>query len=269
MQEFSDKTAPYQIAFEAYGIEMRICTNSIQLLERIEPMIPPGWTRRPRSDTQRRLGLLEEENGIYSIYSDAICIHDAPGREYALMMMDSQIQAHVALEAPKFIFVHAGVVAHGERAIVIPGLSFSGKTTLVRALVEAGAVYYSDEFAVVDEAGRIHPYAKPLSVRPPDRGPVDYPVELLGGVSGSEPLPLGLVVVTRYRPGNEWQPRDLSAGAGALALLEHTVPAQTRPKQAIRVLTRAMAGALAVEGERGEAEEVAGLLLDMLRAVAA
>jgi hypothetical protein len=268
MQEFSDKTAPYQIPFEAYGIEMRICTNSPELLERIEPMMPPGWRRRPKSADQVRLGLLAEDNDIYSIYSDDICIHDAPGKEYALMMVDAHIQAYVALEAPKFIFVHAGVVADGERAIVIPGLSFSGKTTLVRALVEAGAIYYSDEFAVLDKVGRIHPYAKALSVRPADGGPVDYQVEQLGGVAGTEPLPLGMVVVTRYRRGGHWRPRELSAGAGALAMLEHTVPAQTRPKEALRVLSRAMDGAVALEGERGEADEFAGILLETLRSVA-
>jgi hypothetical protein len=278
MQEFSDKTAPYQIPFEAYGIHVRICTNSPELLERIKPMLPPGWTRRPRSSTQKRLGLLEEDNGIYSMYSDAICIHDSPGKEYALMMMDAQIQAYVALESPNFIFVHAGVVGDGDRAIVLPGSTFSGKSTLVRALLAAGAVYYSDEYAAIDEAGLVHPYPVALSVRPSNGGPqpsaadpesawVSYPAEQLGAVTGSEPLPIGVVAVTRYRPGTDWQPLELSAGAGALAMLEHTVPAQTRPKQALRVLTKAVNGALVLEGKRGEAEEVADLLLT-LRAAA-
>ena len=37
------------------------------------------------------------------------------------------------------------------RAIVIPGRTFSGKSTLVAELVRAGATYYSDEYAVEDE----------------------------------------------------------------------------------------------------------------------
>ena len=32
-------------------------------------------------------------------------------------------------------------------------------------LLRAGAVYYSDEYAVVDPWGRVHPFAKPLSIR--------------------------------------------------------------------------------------------------------
>jgi hypothetical protein len=270
MQTFDDKTAPYQLAFEAYGMELRICTNSRELLDHIEVMLPSGWQRRPRSSKQDRLGLLDEGNGIYSIYRpDGACIHDAPGREYALTMLESQIQGHIALDATDFVFIHAGVVADGDRAIVIPGMSFTGKTTLVRALVDAGAVYYSDEFAALDEAGRVLPYAKRLTIRRPlYEGADDYSVEQLGGVAGEEPMRLGLVIATHFRAGAEWQPRQLTPGAGALAMLEHAVPAQERPEQTLRVLKRALEGAVILEGERGEATDVAGVLLDTLRAAA-
>src|SRR3954451_22862673 len=140
MQTFNDKTAPHQLAFEAYGTELRICTNSPELLEHVKEMLPPGWRRRRRSSSQHRLGLLEEGEDMYSIYRpDGACIHDSPGREYALTVLESQIQGHIASDATEFVFIHAGVVADGNRAIVIPGRSFSGKTTLVHALVDAGA----------------------------------------------------------------------------------------------------------------------------------
>ena len=84
------------------------------------------------------------------------------------MMLEMQLSTIIAIESRDFVAVHAGVVADGDRAIVMPGVSFSGKTTLVRALVEAGAVYYSDEYAMFDEAGRVHPYARQLSFRPPE-----------------------------------------------------------------------------------------------------
>ena len=35
------------------------------------------------------------------------------------------------------------------------------------ALIEAGAVYYSDEFAVVDPDGWVYPYPQPLGLRSP------------------------------------------------------------------------------------------------------
>jgi hypothetical protein len=268
MQEFSDKTAPHQIPFEAFGLEIRFCTNSPELLAEVQSMLPPGWQRRPRSSKQIRLGLLDEGDDIYSIYRDTACIHDAPGREHALMMLETQLSAHITRDLHDFVAVHAGVVADADRTVVMPGMSFAGKTTLVRALVEAGAVYYSDEFAMLDDAGRVHPYPRKLSFRPPDGGAVDLSVEQLGGVAGTEPLPVGMVVVTRYRPGGVWQPRQLSAGAGALRVLEHTIPTEDRPEQAMRAVRKAIDGAVVLESERGEADEVAGALLENLRAPA-
>lgn len=267
MQEFTDKTAPHQLPFAAFGVEMRVCTNSPDLLAQVEPMIPPGSDRRPRTVAQHRIGLLDEGNDIYSIYHEGICVHDAPGLGYALMMLDSQIQGYVALEASDYVFVHAGVVAVDGRAILMPGLSFSGKSTLVRALVKAGALYYSDEFAVLDERGYVHAYAKPLSYRPPNHAPpVDYPVEELGGVAGDKPCRVGMMIATRFRPDGEWNPRDLSPGAAALALMEHTVPARSRPEQTMRVLTKALDAALSLQGDRGEADAFAAVVLDTLRA---
>ena len=213
MQEFSDKTAPHQIPFEAFGLELRFCTNSPELMERVQSILPPGWRRIPRSTRQIRIGLLEGDNEIYSIHYDSltddgesrvlICIHDAPGREYALTMLETQLSTIIATESRDFVTVHAGVVADGDRAIVIPGMSFSGKTTLVLALVQAGAVYYSDEYAMFHEDGRVHPYARQLSSRPPNRDAVDLKVEHLGGVAGTEPLPIGMVILTRFRPGGD------------------------------------------------------------------
>jgi hypothetical protein len=159
---------------------------------------------------------------------------------------------------------------------VIPGLSFSGKTTLVRALIEAGATYYSDEFAVLDEDGFVHPYPRRLSVRPLLVGEsttltepaISTPVEELDGLAGVKPIPVGMVLVTHYRPGAEWRPRDLSGGARILALMKHAVPGQERPEQTMRYVTRAVSGATVFEGERGDADELAPRLLHALRAVA-
>ena len=70
--------------------------------------------------------------------------------------LESDLQLHVAEQARRRLFVHAGVVGWKGRAIVIPGRSFTGKTTLVAELVRAGASYYSDEYALIDSRGKIH-----------------------------------------------------------------------------------------------------------------
>ena len=157
--------------------------------------------------------------------------------------------------------MHAGVVGHRGAAILIPGSSHAGKTSLVAALVRAGADYYSDEFAPLDAAGLVHPFAKPLSIRNEQYVQVDHHVAALGGVAGDEPLPVGAVVMTTYEAGRGWRPRRLSSGEAVLALLSHTVPAQSRPTEALRTISRSLERATVIEGARGEADTVAPLLL--------
>jgi hypothetical protein len=140
-------------------------------------------------------------------------------------------------------------------------LSFAGKTTLVAALVRAGARYYSDEFAVLDKNGLVHPYAKPLSLRDENHIQNEHSVESLGGTAGDEPLPVGAIAVTSYRPGGEWQPRRLTPGEGAMAMLANTVPARERPEESLRAVKLAVDGAVVLESERGEADALAPLLL--------
>lgn len=79
---------------------------------------------------------------------------------------------------------------------------------------------------------------------------------------------MSAVVVTRYRAGAEWQPKRLSSGEGVIALLANAVPAQARPKESLHALSRAVAGSIVLEGDRGEARPVAVALLDELAALA-
>ena len=161
------------------------------------------------------------------------------------------------------MFIHAGVAGWRGKAILIPGSSFSGKTTLVAELVKAGADYYSDEYAVVDRRGRVHAYPKPLSIREGDAlKQKKYPVEALGGKPGVRPLPLGLVVVTRYEPGAEWRPESLSAGQGTLELLANTVSARREPERALDTFKNFFPGARFLKGARGEAKETVPLILE-------
>ena len=83
----------------------------------------------------------------------------------------------------------------------------SGKSALVAELVRAGATYYSDEYAIFDSLGRVHPYPKPLSLRgEPDGRAERHPIEGWGGRRGTKPLRVGLVVNTVYKPGARWRP---------------------------------------------------------------
>lgn len=167
----------------------------------------------------------------------------------------------IAERAPEHLFVHAGVVGWEGRAIVMPGASFAGKTTLVRAWLEAGATYYSDEFAVLDRAGCVHPFARPLAVRDGIGATRQVPAATLGAETGSAPLPVGLILVTSYRAGAHWRPRSLTAGPTLLALMRNTVAARGNPEHSMPILKQAVSGSLGVAGVRGEARPLIAAVL--------
>lgn len=256
--------AAHEIAFEAYGLPMVVGASSADLLPRIERLLPPGWRRTDAKQAEQHFTLLTQDGTSYWVQYDGGAVSGSSDLDVALEVLARQVRGYLALRAPELIFVHAGVVAHRGRAIVIPGLSFSGKSTLVAALVRAGATYYSDEYAVLDAQGLTHPYVKPLSLRNGLLSHEHHDIETLGGIAGENSVPVSLVVVTRYRPDAEWRPRRVSSGEGILALVANTVPAQERPAETMAACRHAVEGAIVLEGERGDAAAVVEQLLASL-----
>jgi hypothetical protein len=175
----------------------------------------------------------------------------------ALLVHDAEFR--VAMYAPRDVFIHAAAVAWRGRAILVPGSSFAGKSTLAAQLVRHGAPYYSDEFAVLDGDGCVRPFPRRLTLRGGRGGPADRPTpESLGGTRGAEPLPVGAVVVTRHVPGARWEPESMTRGEIVLALLGHCVDVRARPAQVLERVVRSIGGdVVGLRGERGEAEPAA------------
>jgi hypothetical protein len=260
------------IAFVSHGARLGIRVNDPAILERLPEHLPPGWryASSPVVDSLYSLivGGASQNSSVrrYNLlYGGAARLARTMELDEVLQLLESSLRCSVALRARRRLFVHAGVVGWRGRAIVIPGRSMSGKTTLVEALVRAGATYYSDEYAVFDAQGRVHPYPKPLSIRQePGKPPKRYPVEVLGGHPGTKPLPVGLIAVTRYDAGARWRPRVLSPGQALLALLDNTLLARIRPGTALATLQCVVPAALTLQGKHANAQEVIGPLLDRL-----
>lgn len=260
------------IAFVSYGLRIGIRASSPQILDRLQGLLPPNAkpARGPRVGCLYSLIVRGTKVGasvrrFNILYSDAVPLARTKDTDQVLEALERDLQLHVAERARRRVFVHAGVVGWRGRAIVIPGRTMSGKTTLVRALMRAGATYYSDEYAVFDERGRVHPYLKPMSIRDDAGGrPKKILPEALGGTTGVKPLPLGLVVATSYRKGARWRPRLLSPGRAVMELLAHTVSARHDPERAFATLRSATAEAMVIKGVRDEAEEIAEALLGRL-----
>lgn len=252
----STPTGMTSVAFEFEGVKLLVVSDRPEVSERIPGLLPPGATACPPDEAEESFGLLSAPDGQYVFTRGGDWVSRNVDLEFGLTMLESQIRIYIGIHAPGRIFVHAGVVIVDGRAIVLPGRSFAGKTTLVGAFLRAGASYHSDEYAVLDERGWVHPYTSPLSVR--GEGETRTPVrpEQLGVATGDGAEPVGAIVVTSYRPGAGWSPHPLTPGRAALALLHNTVAALERHAEALPVLHRATEGALLLEGDRGEAEPV-------------
>ncbi len=256
------------LAFVSHGARIGVRTTDAALLECLRGHLPPGSEPAPAPvvDGLFSLAVVQSRSRMhpephYFLYQGACRAAHTRKADEALQALASGLHGQVAAQARGWLFVHAGVVGWNGAAVVIPGRTFSGKSSLVAALVRAGATYLSDEYAVFDADGRVHPYAKSLSLRDEEGRPHGtFPVEALGGQAATEPLSVGMIVSTRYEIGARWRPRPLSPGRAMLTLLENTVQVRTQPQAAMQTLQKAAIGAEAFGSKRGDADQVAAWL---------
>src|SRR5882724_8587214 len=160
------------MSFSAYGVRFGLRVNDKAVLKSLLTRLPPS-SQPSDAHVVNHLysltGFANSANGRIHRFNLGYwnLARFARTRSFDELLdgFESHVQLTVAEYAPRRVFVHAGVAGWQGRAIVIPGMSFSGKSTLVAELLRAGATYYSDEYAVIDERGRVHPYTRDLRIR--------------------------------------------------------------------------------------------------------
>ncbi len=259
-------------SLKSYGVRIGIRSNDPAALARVCRHLPSEWENVSSSVVDRVYSILIGGKGprahvrhLNLLYGDHVRLVRSLDLDTVFETLESDLRLFVAELARHRVFVHAGVVGWKGKAIVIPGRSYSGKSTLVAELVRAGATYYSDEYAVLDSRGRVHPFSKPLELREDgDFKQTKITAAELGGQSGTRPLPVGLVLMTQFKNGAHWRPRKLTAGKGVLEMLFNTVSARRSPERALATLQRVAAQADVLKGVRGDARNVAPALLERL-----
>jgi hypothetical protein len=255
------------IRLTLFGIRIGIRATAKGLLDRLISRVP-GWKKTTSTSVERLYSVVDgcaarsvgDRGHCYSILADGRMLVARANWEELCEAFDSDLEFFIASRSRKLLFVHAGVVSWRGQAIVIPGPSKSGKTTLVRALLGAGASYYSDEFALIDSAGSVHPFPRPLAIR--ENGSITrIAAAQLGAPQATACARIARVILTRYAHGIQWCPRVLSHGQGILGILQNTVAALRYPELVLTALQRAIPQAHVLGGMRGEAEEAASLIL--------
>ncbi|MBT9585591.1 hypothetical protein IV102_19780 [bacterium] len=176
--------------------------------------------------------------------------------------MELAIHEQMPLYASGAVFVHAGVVGWQGRALLLPGSSYTGKSTLTHALIRLGAEYYSDEYAVIQNNGELVPYRRRLTLR--GESGAESRLAIDSALSPDHESTIRLVAFCPYVQGSRWQPAESSPGQGVLGLFSHTVTAQLSPNRDLNWLRLGSQHARFLKSERGEAEIVAVELLKLL-----
>lgn len=255
------------IAFATYGAQVAVRVTEPAALVAVKLWLPPVWRPAELSEcglvyslvTEKRSTESASADRVHRLYRGHVLIAAATELNPVLGAFAADLDLQVAaLAAPDVIFVRAGVVGWRGAAIVLPGRALSGKSTLVAELLYAGCSYYSDEYAVLDQTGLVHPYPRPLWLAAGGRSQaVRYRPEELGARVGSRPLRIGLVMLTRF--GCEARSRLLRVprAAGILEVMANAISGRLHLKAARAAIARGIRGALILKGVRGEAREVA------------
>jgi hypothetical protein len=255
--------------FELLGVTFGVRANRKAEIERIEARLPWGSRRCGVCSVERLYSFSfrspNQEPGrrlFHLLYGDAEIVARTENETELFDAFESDIALSAAQSSPKMFVIHAGVVSWEGQGIVIPGPSMAGKTTLVREFVRRGSLYYSDEFAVLDGKGQAHPFPRALRIREGLGGKGEnIPISMLQGKIGNSPVPIKLILLTKYEPLAQWRPRSVSVGRGALGLLGNAFGGRANPSRALSFVRAAVSGTTIMAGVRGEASDLVGKVL--------
>jgi hypothetical protein len=253
----------FEFVLESYGVRVKIQASSRELLQ--------GAERTARDALLGRLKIIENieaehtfavsagPDGTVYLWLNGEQVTYDTSRPRLFKFFDSLLRITIAEHAIGKVFVHAGVVGWKDLGIVIPAKSFSGKTTLVNELIRNGADYYSDEYAILDEAGLVQTFPRDLSIRYIDGGTREKRInpELIGAKVGARPIRIGMVLLTEFVENAKWEPQRLTIGQGIMEMIPHTIPRRFNPEFSLKVLNTAVSDAIILKSARGDAAEFA------------
>jgi hypothetical protein len=253
----------------AFGCSIRVETECLEAQTILERYVFPSL---PRTDSAHRP----------DIHQPDICVRVARVGEQLELSVDGAVLASayraislvpalirvlddaVVTRLTTLRAVHAGTVVWAGRALLLPGTSHAGKSSLVAELLRRGATYFSDEYALIDSEGQVHPYPRPLLLRNgrPEQSPV-----LAGQCNarvGDTPAPVGWILSLEYQPAAAWNVAAVPQSESLLTLLRNTPHVLAESPDMVRAFQRAVAKATCYTGQRSEAVQAADEILRLV-----
>jgi len=116
---------------------------------------------------------LLEADGDHLLCEDLLPVGHCAALDQVAPLVKARVRQTAINRRRYFMALHAGVVAHGERCLLLPGEPGRGKTTLTAALSRDGFRYFSDEFALLEEKTlAVRPVPLGLTIKPGAIGPL-------------------------------------------------------------------------------------------------
>jgi hypothetical protein len=252
------------IRFSCCGVRIAIEFDSLVPASEIRSILPPESTEFECAEAEHFFSLIrssgtgDEPHPKYLIGPpNRISLPQSLGP--ALVELRKKVHLRIAEHAQDRVFVHAGVAAWNGRAIICPGRSYAGKSTLIWSMLNSGAIYYSDEYAVFDNNGHIHPFPLPISLRVPE----GHGRTVVADRIGTKPLSTSLILFAQYRKNRSWEPCVLTPGQTTLGLMKNSLSMRRNPAPVLRTLKSVAMVTRGYAGERDEAYTV----IDWLRSI--
>lgn len=255
--------------FESYGVVAQIDSNIQEMVDEGSVVAHRSLVGQLEPVTGKKVEQvfeIERTKTLYRLFVNGEGIASCRGKKKFFKFFDAIVRITIGEHAVDRVFMHAGAVGWKGKGIIFPAQSYQGKSTIVTELVRRGADYYSDDFAIFDKKGLLHPFPRIITMRTRDGQfkHYDLPVESIGGVAATKPLPVGLVLFTSYEPGAKWNPVTLSPGQGSLEMMPFVLPLRRDPKLSMLSLNSIANSAIIIRSRRGAAEEFADLILNFV-----
>jgi len=249
----------------AFGWNIRAeapCPEGLEILERY---VFPSLPRKVRTGNQPDLAirLIRVADQFQLSANDVMAASACSAAELVpdliRVLDEAVIQRLTTLRA-----IHAGAVLWNGRALLLPGATHAGKSSLVAELLKQGATYFSDEYALIDSEGCVHPYPRPLLLRNgrPEQIPA-LPSEWNAPI-GHTPAPVGWILSLEYQPSSTWDVSPISQSEALLTLLQNTPHVLADSPELVPIFQRAVAGAACYTGCRPDAKHAVDQILRLV-----
>jgi hypothetical protein len=253
---------PQVLRICAYGCNLQIETAIASVLDVADRYVLPTLPRTHAfSGVPHCVARIEEAEGGYELIADGISCAFSPTATSMMQFLIRALDDAVIRNLRELYAVHAGAVVWNGKAILLPGMSHAGKSSLVVELLRRGATYYSDEYAMIDPDGLVHPYPRPVLLR--YGTPFQEPVlpEDLNSFGGRTPVPVGWIFEVKYAEGGAWNVEPIEQSQAVFALLQNTPHILIDSPAMMSHFKRAVQRATGFCGERGEADDAAERIL--------